>query len=155
MSEARSAGRQRLSERLQSWFRGAHYRFAKAREVVALPIPCPVCRRLDTARNRVLDLLFALLQEHRHRIAFENGYGLCLKHLSRALALQPLQTIQRILIECESAKLSRLEWELEEALHKWTWPARAEAQGTEQTAWRQAVSRVSGSFEVTDLPQLS
>ncbi|OGA49482.1 MAG: hypothetical protein A3F74_00360 [Betaproteobacteria bacterium RIFCSPLOWO2_12_FULL_62_58] len=155
MSEARSTGRQRLSERLQSWFRGAHYRLAMARGGVALPIPCPVCRRLDAARDRVLELLFALLQEHRHRIAFENGYGLCLKHLSRALALQPPQTIQRILIECESAKLSRLEWELEEALHKWTWPARAEAQGTEQTAWRQAVSRLSGSFKATDLPQLS
>ncbi len=155
MSEVPSTGRMRLSERLQSWFRGAHYRFAKARAAVALPVPCPVCRRLDAARDRVLELLFALLQEHRHRFAFENGYGLCLKHLSRALALQPPRTIQRVLIECESAKLSCLEWELEEALHKWTWPARAEAKGTEQTAWQRAVSRLSGSFEATNLGQLS
>ena len=150
MSELRSDTRQRLSERLQSWFRGSRYRFTKAREAAVLPIPCPVCRRLDTARDRALELLFALLQEHQYRIAFENGYGLCLKHLSRALALQPPQTIQRIVIECESAKLSRLEWELEEALRKWTWPARAEAKGTEQTAWQRAVGRLSGSFEVEE-----
>lgn len=155
MSEAPLTGRQRLSERFRSWYRGKHYRFARAREAAAVPIPCPVCHRLDTARDRVLELLFALLQEHRHRFAFENGYGLCLKHLSRALALQPPQSIQRILIECESAKLSCLEWELEEALHRWTWPARAEAKGSEQTAWQRAVSRLSGSFEATDLPQLS
>ena len=105
---------------------------------------CPLCSRIDTAKNRGLNLLFALLQERRYRIDFENGYGLCIKHLSDALAMQPPDEIVRFLIRVESAKLALLEWELEEAMRKTAWTARPEIKGSEQSAWHRALARFSG-----------
>ncbi|MGA8179894.1 MAG: hypothetical protein WB792_07520 [Desulfobacterales bacterium] len=88
--------------------------------------------------------MFALLQARRYRIGFENGYGLCLKHLSDALDMQPSNEISRFLIKVESAKLALLEWELEENLKKTARTARPEIKGREQSAWYRAFARFSG-----------
>ncbi len=113
-------------------------------KTVTSSLYCPICRRMDTAKNRGLILLFALLQEHRYRIDFENGYGLCLRHLADALDMQPSDEIAGFLIRVESAKLALLEWELEETMRKTAWTARPEIKGSEQSAWRRALARFSG-----------
>ena len=105
---------------------------------------CPLCSRIDVAKKRALNLLFALLQERRYRRDFENGYGLCVKHFSDALAMQPTDKIGRFLIRVESAKLSLLEWEIEEAMRKTAWTVRPENQGSEQSAWHRGLARFSG-----------
>lgn len=117
---------------------------AQARQIIGLAVDCPVCRRLAAARDRAIHLLFALLEEQRYRTAFEAGYGLCLKHFSRALALQPRDRIRVILIEVELAKLTSLQWELTEYARKARWDARPERPGTESAAWKKSIKRFSG-----------
>jgi hypothetical protein len=114
------------------------------RDLLGSGIPCPVCKRLDLARDRALSLLFALLEARPHRRRYEGGYGLCFRHFLRALALHPPEHTRGILREVESAQLARLQWELEEFVRKEAWSNRPEAAGTECTAWRRAVERFSG-----------
>jgi hypothetical protein len=114
------------------------------KKTVTSSLYCPLCSRIDAAKTRAMDLLFALLKERRYRIDFENGCGLCLKHLADALDMQPSDEISRFLIQVESAKLALLEWELEEAMRKTAWTARPEIKGSEQSAWRRALARFSG-----------
>jgi hypothetical protein len=117
---------------------------ANPKKTIASSLYCPLCSRMDAAKNRGLNLLLALLQEHRYRMDFENGYGLCLKHLADALDMQPSNEIAGFLLRVESAKLALLEWELEETMRKTAWTARPEAKGSEQSAWHRALARFSG-----------
>ncbi len=140
-------GRGRPVHRLKEFLlRPRRARLMAAREILASPLRCPVCARLTEARDRALYLLFALLRDRRYRAAMESGYGLCLKHFSRALALAPAAGVREFLVELEVAKIALLLWELEEAMRKRSWSARPEPQGTEGTAWREAVRRFSGSM---------
>ncbi len=82
---ARPAPR-RPGERLREALFGERDRERRAREQVGRPFPCPLCGRLEVAEERTLALLLALLEDRLHRAAFEAGYGLCLRHLARALA---------------------------------------------------------------------
>jgi len=132
--------------RMGNAIRGSHGRLQATRDVIARDLPCPVCHRLALARDRIIALLFSLLMDPQHRVRFERGYGLCLRHYSRALALTPSPMVRAILTEIEFAKLSVLHWELEESLRKDAWSYRPEAAGTEHVAWRRAVLRFSGSF---------
>lgn len=139
-----SPKREPLLSRLRDKYYGPHERLALAREIVARPIGCAVCARLNVATERALDLPLGLLEERRYRIAFENGYGLCMKHFSRVLARAPAGPIPGVLARVQSAKLARLGWELEETLRKEAWNARPESKGTEQTAFKRAIARFSG-----------
>jgi hypothetical protein len=141
-----SPNRERLLLRVRKALWGPSLRLGSAREALARPIRCPVCERLAMAKDRSLLLLFALLEDRQHRSVVENGYGLCLKHFSRALALDPVPPVRAALIESEAAKLARLQWELEESLRKVSWTWRPEAKGAEQTAWKRAVLKFSGSL---------
>jgi hypothetical protein len=119
-------------------------RVGRARAIFSRPISCPVCRRLESARDRTLLLLFALLEEGTQRTAFEAGYGLCLKHFPCALSLRPKPTVAEFIADVQLAKLSRLEWELTEYLRKQAWSARPEKKDEEQRAPARAVHRFSG-----------
>jgi hypothetical protein len=136
----------RASARVKDSLVGPRRRFRVALSVLARPVGCAVCRRLAVARDRAIELLFALLEDRQHVTALQSGYGLCLKHFSRALALDPSPPIQAILTEVEAARLARLCWELDESLRKLAWNWRPEAKGGEQTAWSRAVLRFSGSL---------
>jgi len=138
--------RERPVQRLKRILSGPRRRLREARRVLARGVRCPVCARLTVASDRTLSLLFALLEDRQHLATIESSYGLCLKHFSRALALNPNPEVRAILVAVENAKLARLQWELEESLRKAAWNYRPEAKGTEQTAWRRAVLRFSGSL---------
>jgi hypothetical protein len=133
-------------ERLTEALVGPRRREQQARGGLVRVPPCPLCRRLATAEDRTLALLFAVMEDRYHRPVIDGGYGLCLKHLARALALDPAPAARRALLEIEGAKLARLQWELEEAMRKVGWEWRPEAAGTEASAWRRAVVKFSGSF---------
>jgi hypothetical protein len=98
------------------------------------------------AGDRALLLLFALLESPQHQERFAGGYGLCLGHFSRSLALKPAGRIGAILLDVMASKLALLQWELEESMRKDAWMSRPEAAGTERTAWERAVRRFSGSY---------
>lgn len=138
---------ERPLQRFRDTLRGPRQRVRAARAAVSRPPRCFVCERLAVARDRSLSLLFALLEDRQHRAVVESGYGLCLKHFSRALGLRPVPAIRAIFVEVEAAKLARLQWELEEYVRKVAWNVRPEPKGTEQTAWRRALLRFSGSLE--------
>jgi hypothetical protein len=120
--------------------------FREACRSLGRPLPCPVCHRLAVARDRAILLLFALLESPQHQTRFSTGYGLCLRHFSRSLSLNPSDRARRILKEVEAAKLALLQWELEESMRKDAWMFRPEEAGAERTAWIRAVRRFSGSF---------
>ncbi|GAB4366175.1 MAG: hypothetical protein Kow00128_09370 [Deltaproteobacteria bacterium] len=122
------------------------------RRAIGNPPSCPVCHRLRVARDRSLSLLFSLLQSPPHQARFGGGYGLCLRHFSRSLALKPTPRTGAILMETLAARLSLLRWELEESARKEAWIFRPEAPGTERTAWERAVRRFSGSFPDPETP---
>ena len=124
------AGRHRRAEALQSLHR--------ARE-------CPLCRRAHEARDRVILLLAALLDEQEGRRAFERGYGLCIPHASRALRLLDGRVASQIIAQTIRARLGVLRWELEEQLRRCSWGARPEGHGAEAGAWRRATLRFSGT----------
>lgn|GEM_PF-1068425 len=134
--------------------RGRGYFIRLARAAVARDERCPVCARLATARDRSLSLLFALLEERRHRETFEAGYGLCLKHFARALSLAPRPPVREFLTRVEAAKLARLAWELDEHARKAAWQARPEAAGGERHAPVAAMHRFAswGEDARTDAP---
>lgn len=112
-----------------------------ARAAVARAERCPLCARLAAARDRSLALLFALLEEGRHRSRFEAGYGLCVKHFARALACGPEPAVRDFLIQSEIAKLAQLAWALDEYARKLAWQARPEAAGAEKRAPAAALDR--------------
>jgi hypothetical protein len=116
----------------------------RARAILGRPIACPVCQRLESACDRTLLLLLALLDERTQRTAFETGYGLCLKHFARALCLNPKPGIVEFIVDVQLAKLSRLEWDLTEYMRKRAWSARPEKKGEEQQAPERAIHRFSG-----------
>ncbi|MCO8255990.1 hypothetical protein NKF26_19460 [Haladaptatus sp. AB618] len=122
----------------------------RAREAIRRPIRCPVCDRMETARDRAVELLLALLEQPRFRQAFEDGYGLCLNHCSYALARNPSPESAALLRSDEAAKVARLQWELREAQRKQAWDVRPEGKGAEQRAWLRAIARFSGRY--TPLP---
>lgn len=121
-------------------------RIQAAREVMERGLRCPVCDRLRNAEDRALRLLSVLIKARQGRAAMEDGHGLCLQHLSKALAVDPTPPSRRFLLEVEVAKLDRLHWELEEALRKTSWSCRPESRGAESTSWRRAVRKFSGFF---------
>lgn len=114
------------------------------RKTIIEPVNCPLCARLKVAEKRAIDLLFGLLMERRHRMAFEDGYGLCVKHFIEAAKRAPSHDMRAFLARVESAKLARLQWELDETMRKTAWDTRPESKGSEQTAWHRAISRFSG-----------
>jgi hypothetical protein len=132
--------------------RDRYRRHARAREVLCRPLHCPVCSRRAAAETRALQLLIALLGQARYRAAFDQGYGLCVKHFARALALVPGPAARAALVEVEAAKLDCLAWELQEYLRKRAWSARPETPGAEEGASVRAVVRFSGSALGATLP---
>jgi hypothetical protein len=98
------------------------------------------------ARDRALTLLFALVEDIEGQHAIKSGHGLCLGHFARAFELQPPPAAAATLAAVQSARLASLDWQLEEAGRKSAWQARPEAGSAEQTAWRRAMVRFSGSL---------
>ncbi len=126
--------------------RGPAQRLRSAREALAPEPFCPVCTRLGPAADRTLTLLFALLEVRCHRDPFQAGYGLCVRHFARALALGPPPQIRAVLVETVAAKLAVLHWELEEFSRKTGWDARPEAKQSEGRVPWKALLRFSGSL---------
>ena len=79
------SGSRRLIDRL-----GRAFGAAPARRPVLASLrrgrECPLCARIRDAGERALALLAALVEDADERRAFENGYGLCVRHGARAMA---------------------------------------------------------------------
>ncbi len=116
----------------------------EAREILTRPVSCLLCGHLAEMDTRTLQLLLALLDDPGRRQAFARGGGLCVPHFLQGLALAPPLGILAILLEGQIARLSVLQWEMDELIRKTNWLVRYEPKGAEQTAWRRAVERLAG-----------
>jgi hypothetical protein len=122
---------------------------AAARNAVAAALrrgrECPLCRRAREAGERAIALLAALLEEAAGRRAFENGYGLCLRHAAQAPALPDARAVGNIVASTMHARLALLRWELDEQLRRGAWQGRPERRGSESGAWLRAGARFAGT----------
>jgi hypothetical protein len=142
------AGEKRLRRHLLRLLDTTGRRVAVARERTQLGgSQCPLCRRLELTRDRALELLHILLMEQRHRSNYEKGFGLCLKHLQRALTMFPRSAQREFAITAQIAKLDCLVWELQECQRKNAWQARPETLGDEMGSPDRAIMRFSGSLD--------
>ncbi len=128
-----------LPEALRSGRRPAQLHARRAFRVE----PCPLCRAVETARERTSALLSASLGDSAVRRAYQAGDGVCLRHLPAVLA-QARGDEARLLLHTARVRLSVLNWELAEFLRKQSWDVRYEAVGPEGTAWRRAAASLSG-----------
>ena len=120
-----------------------------AREVLAIPDRCPVCVQLMETEDRTLDLLFRLPAKSRYRARYERGYGLCLRHFSRAIQLGPDPPTRNFLIRTMHGDLALLEWELEEGSRNTAWSARLEEREERHSAVT-ALQRFSGLMRLRE-----
>jgi hypothetical protein len=108
---------------------------------------CPVCYRQAVAEERTILLLMTLLGDRAAQSDYEYGSGLCVRHLASALHRREGNVHSEFLISAEQTKLSLLAWEIDERQRKSAYQWRPEALGPEETAWRRAVEKVSGSCD--------
>ncbi len=108
--------------------------------------PCPLCRAVATAGERMVALLSASLGDPTVRRTYQAGDGVCLRHLPAVLA-QARGDEARLLLHTARVRLSVLNWELVEFLRKQSWDARYEELGPEGTAWRRAAAFVTGATQ--------
>lgn len=123
---------------------------AAALEALTRASACPLCQKLENTRDRALADLFALLEGPARRADFSRGYGLCIGHMARALALRPHNAVRACLLEVEAARLAVHDRDLAEYARKSSWQARAEPKGAEMGAPARALRRFSG-FACTPL----
>ena len=137
-------GSQRLFDRLARAFGVAPVR----RTVLAAlhrGRECPLCMRVREAGKRALSLLAALVESAGECRAFENGYGLCVRHAADGMAMPDAPAFREIVLRTTRARLLLLRWELEEQMRRGAWQARPQRRGVESGAWLRAGARFAGS----------
>ena len=106
---------------------------------------CPLCVRVREAGERALALVAALVESAGGRRAFESGYGLCVRHAARVMAMPDASAFGDIVAQTTHARLALLRWELEEQLRRGAWQARPQRRGVESAAWLRAGARFAGT----------
>jgi hypothetical protein len=117
---------------------------ARLRAPILRLSPCPVCRYQRERATRLADLLVRALRDPQTMTIYQDAPGVCFHHLAQVVAVaeEPAQALT--LIRIQRTRLALLQWELEEAQRKQSWSLRWEPKGTEQAAWRNAVTQYSG-----------
>ena len=107
---------------------------------------CPLCVCIREVGERTLSLIAALVESADGRRAFESGYGLCVRHAARAMAMPSAPALGAIVAQTTHARLVLLRWELEEQLRRGAWRARPRRRGVESAAWLRAGARFAGTL---------
>lgn len=105
------------------------------------PSFCPACKTRAGAEARQLDLLLRLLAQRPYAEAYESTHGLCLRHVL-LVGDRPASPLVR---DALRARLSVVDWEIEEAARKQAWDARHERAGPEQTVLPRLAALVDGA----------
>lgn len=71
-------------------------------------VRCAACERLAVAELHATGRLLRWLQGSRHRQAFAQGYGLCMKHHAQAYLLSPKGVIRSVLADDQARRLHEL-----------------------------------------------
>lgn len=129
-------------------------RLGIAREVAATPLYCPLCRHAEIAEARTLALTLVLAGQPMFRRIYDEGSGLCSRHLVMAMARADASEAAPYLASAQREKLRLLRWELQEAARKDIWGARCEHPGTERHAWAHAMMLFAGTLSYDLDPQM-
>jgi hypothetical protein len=143
-------GSRRLPDRLARAF-GAVPGLDRARRAALASLcrgrECPLCARVREAGERALSLVAALVESVEGCRAFESGYGLCVRHAARAMAMPDAPALCEIVARTTRARLVLLRWELEEQMRRGAWQARPTRRGVESAAWLRAGPRFAGTAQ--------
>ena len=110
---------------------------------------CPACGRRDQFfEQNFLHTLLSSLTDREFADGFRLSFGLCLPHLSQAVAMGRDHANLPILIDIQLVKLGTLRGELKEYIRKLDYRFLAEPRGEEKTAWRRVIELFVGKREV-------
>jgi hypothetical protein len=108
--------------------------------------PCPACKQAGAMEAIYLDTLVKTLRgEEGLLAAYESSAGLCLPHLSQALALVRDEAVFEALVGAQRTIWLRLEADLSEFIRKNDYRFRGEPWGAERDAWLRGIAALSGS----------
>ena len=127
------------------WLSGGQVR--RGRRMLAQGMrECPACRHLANVQHRTADLLARALDDPVTAGAYQEGAGVCLRHLRSLLAFCRSGETVGLVLRSMEVRLRVLEWELAELLRKQDWNVRFEPEGPEATAAYRAARFYSGLF---------
>lgn len=106
--------------------------------------PCQACFHIRETTRRTIDLILRVVEDPSGRLAYHQGWGLCLRHCITAAGLAEEPFVLSELLKAQVTRLRLLEWELEEASRKMNWSVRYEPGGPEEGAWRRAAYQFYG-----------
>lgn len=91
-------------------YKRSQTRDKSAREKAPTPrlAKCPGCERIDVAADRATGSLLDLLQQEKYRNAFNQGYGLCMKHFARVYLMAPKGMVRSVLAQGQQGRLAEL-----------------------------------------------
>ena len=122
-------------------------RAKKVEQAVTPRKPCPVCRHREGLHETVLAGWGGGLGDGPMRIAYQDSFGLCLPHLSIAVATVADVTLQSELIQIGRTKMEELLAELGEFIRKNDYRFSDEGFGPERDSWARAVRMTAGEIE--------
>ena len=133
---------ERAAARIAHWGRRPRRRKPELPRPPALRIArCAACERLAIAEIHATCRLLQLLRSHPYRHAFEDGYGLCMKHHAQAYVLAPKGIVRSLLASDQIRRLSGLLRWLEDEM---SGVAQSEAGATPRSEYRLALRRFCG-----------
>lgn len=113
-------------------------------EALAAEAPCPACQVRDQAARDYLAQLVAALEEEAFREAYAAGDGLCLAHLTQAVALSHDEKALERLLQPQLERYHRLLEEVDEFIRKADYRFREEALGPEGDVWLRVLNAFAG-----------
>jgi hypothetical protein len=119
----------------------------RARKALQRRPACPVCAMQQDAESRALDLCALLVGTGPGRQRYENGHGLCLRHLRAGLARRYGSDVRSALLGHARLQVELVAWELQEAGRLDAWTARPLPRASEREGWRRALYRFEGGLE--------
>jgi len=102
---------------------------------------CPACERLAIAEDCATGSLLELLQQRKHRNAFDRGYGLCMKHFAQIYPMAPKGSLRTTLAAGQRGRLAAFRLMLDERVQA---GAENETQVLGDPQWGTALHRFCG-----------
>lgn len=81
------------------------------------PVKCPWCERFGIAEAHARVRFLDLLEKDRHRAAYAEGYGLCMKHFAEVYVIAPRGAVRSTLAETQRDRLTGFERLLDAVVH--------------------------------------
>ena len=113
----------------------------RGKTAIAPDAPCPACVAQAEAQSRYVGALAAGLDKAEVKAALDADAGLCAPHIEEICAHSAPDAAHHLRLR-EIERLSALQSELEEIVHKNDHRFRGEAWGPEKDAWRRALDKL-------------